>query len=126
MGRWTGGEVGFWKYAIGSLRAIAGVANGAGDDAGDGAENRSNGNPDEVIAELDPEAAGPVGKDKPPSPDSGSSSSANASNEMRSDAFLSGLCLKIVNKPQQIKGSLHLHNSARPREIARLHCLVPF
>ena len=67
-----------------------------GDGTGEGAENRSNGRPELVMLFVDareeePAAALSDGSDRPPSPDIGFSSSANASNEMRSAAFLFGL-----------------------------------
>lgn len=67
-----------------------------GDGVGDGAEKRSSGRPDDDRPDpLDPAAALSVGSDRPPSPDIGASSSAKASNEMRSAAFLFGLALRV-------------------------------
>lgn len=74
-----------------------------GEGVGDGAENKSRGNPELVILELaiaeedeDPDTAAlSDGRERPPSPDIGASSSAKASNEIRSAAFLFGLCLRI-------------------------------
>lgn len=72
-----------------------------GDGTGEGAEKRSSGSPELVMLDCcwaaddedEPEAAAllSLGNDRPPSPDIGFSSSANASNEMRSAAFLFGL-----------------------------------
>lgn len=71
-----------------------------GEGTGEGAEKRSRGSPELVIVlfdcdanEEEPAAALSDGSDNPPSPDNGFSSSANASNEIRSAAFLFGLCL---------------------------------
>ena len=69
--------VGVLKNAIGSCRCCG----GAGVGLGDGAENKSSGKPEDVDGADDA-----VGRASPPSPDMGSSS-ANASNEMRSAAF---------------------------------------
>ena len=67
----------------------------AGEGLGDGAENRSRGKPDDEYAVDGPEVVVFVsdGRDSDPSPDMGASSSANASKEMRSCAFLFGLVL---------------------------------
>jgi hypothetical protein len=64
-----------------------------GEFAGDGVEKRSTGSPDAVmaLAELLAPASGSA---RPPFPDRGPSSSAKASNEMRSAAFLLGLALR--------------------------------
>lgn len=67
-----------------------------GEGTGDGAEKRSSGKPELVmlLAEDEEPAAALAlseGKDNPPSPDIGFSSSAKASNEIKSAAFLFGL-----------------------------------
>ena len=85
---------GCWrKKAIGScLGAVDEPKPGEG--VGEGAEKRSSGRPEDDSPDpLDPAAALSVGSDKPPSPDIGASSSAKASKEMRSAAFLFGLAL---------------------------------
>lgn len=99
-----GGGV-FRKKAIGSCLCTAGPDGPAsedmydGEDAGEGAEKRSSGRPEAVMAALFglEEPLGPpnesFGSARPPSPDRGASSSANASNEMRSCAFWFGLVL---------------------------------
>jgi hypothetical protein len=93
------------KNAIGSCLCVGweeeeGVKNeGAGEAEGEGAENKSRGSPPAVIVVADEEedeeglAVLSDGRDRPPSPDIDiwPSSSANASNEMRSAAFLFGL-----------------------------------
>lgn len=90
------------KNAIGScLGPLVGdvKADMTGDGVGDGAVKRSRGRPDEVIAVLDKARLAEeesAGRDRPPLPDSGvsSASSAKASNEMRSAAFLFGIALR--------------------------------
>jgi hypothetical protein len=59
---------------------------------GDGAEKRSRGRPEDVMALVDEDGAAEresVGRERPPFPDSGvsSASSAKASKEIRSAAF---------------------------------------
>ena len=64
---------------------------------GDGAEKRSSGRPDDVmeLEEDGPAADESVGRERPPFPDRGisSASSAKASKEIRSAAFLFGFAL---------------------------------
>jgi hypothetical protein len=88
------------KKAMGSCRSACGAEEEGeelkklGDPAGEGAEKRSRGRPEEVMALAEPLALVSEGRVRPPSPDNGASSSANASNEMRSAAFLLGLALQ--------------------------------
>ena len=73
-----------------------------GEGTGEGAEKRSSGRPELVMLLVEADEEEPAaalaltlseGRDNPPSPDIGVSSSANASNEIRSAAFLLGLWL---------------------------------
>jgi hypothetical protein len=68
-----------------------------GDGDGEGAEKRSSGRPPYAEPEVGVVWAASGGSDKPPSPDKGFSSSAKASKDMRSDAFLLGLALRDVS-----------------------------
>jgi hypothetical protein len=92
------------KNAIGSCLCTGceGEKNeGAGEAEGEGAENRSRGRPPAVMADDEEEAVLLLlavlseGRERPPSPDIDicPSSSANASNEIKSAAFLLGLWL---------------------------------
>lgn len=76
-----------------------------GEGTGEGAEKRSSGRPELVMLLVEADEEEPAaalalseGKDNPPSPDIGFSSSANASNEMRSAAFLFGLWLRVCQR----------------------------
>ena len=98
---------------------------------GEGAEKRSRGRPpgavaaggaeeEEALLELSEE------RDRPPSPDIDNwpSSSANASNEMRSAAFLLGLCLSISNGSQPQWWDMRLDKGLSLGPISHPTCLI--
>jgi hypothetical protein len=104
---------------------------------GEGAEKRSRGRPpgavaaggadeDEALLQLS------EGRDRPPSPDIDSwpSSSANASNEMRSAAFLLGLCLDISTRSERqwrdsrLDKSLSLGPISHPTSLISLQSII--
>jgi len=90
------------KNAIGSCLPNPPTPPIAGEGVGLGALNKSKGKPEEPrparsFADDDPLLVESDGSDSPPSPDKGVSSSANASKEMRSAAFLFGFALRSIS-----------------------------